>query len=731
MSAVNKIRLLAVRALIGGAKVKDFSMSDPGDLFGQSTGGILPAREPSQERLLKLAQNWVYKCINKNADAHAAATLRLYKVKGKDRKDWTEIEDHPLLDLLNSPSKTMVRFELFRLWSMQDDLCGNVYWLLEGVKNEDDEPDAIKVLNPGRVRIVVEGDELKSYEYRPEGSASVIKYLPHQILHFRNPAPAGGFLGKGPAGASIDAIDGDNWARDWMRRFFEQGSSPGMLFESNTNEDSIIKMLRESFEERFSGRGKSHRIGVLPSGVKVAYEGKGGQDMEFSTQRTQSRDEILAAFGVPGPLLGLGLGETVNRASMGTLEYIYSKWTVRPRLVRFVTFLNELYVPRWGDDLVLDFDDPTPEDEEATITAAESALGRQPYKSINEIRREAGLVAIEGGDAIMGSSLLMPVGTVPESKSAGGPPVKKGEIVPYKSRFAKNAEKRKDAGDKLSIKILEVVKQFKKDAAAALPEDWTPIWEATVKRVVPHEKDMQKAMATYAADMTDRVIADLTKVSKKSVTIKSAIDDFVKNPLVPEDEVALIIKLMGPLYQEILVEEGVKAADLIGAAFDATDKRTQDALEKAVNLMAKTYTDETIALLQEKLQEGLDAGDALPDLKKKVQEIGEFSESVRAKRVANTEAFRTANFAAKEAWTQSGVVKTIKWYTAADEKVCEFCGPMDGTVVGIEENFFNVGDEVEGKDGNKLPINYAPVEAGTLHPNCRCVTRPDEIVVSE
>lgn len=729
MSVINKLRIAAVRAIIG-TSVKGFSLSDPGEIFGQSQGGILPTREPSQDRLMKLGTNWVYKAIKKNAMMHSSATLRLYRTKGKEKKDWQEIEDHALLDVLNSPGARVTRFELFELWSMQDDLCGNVYWLLDGMTSETSEPTGIKCLNPGRMKPIIKNGELLRYEYRDEENAYVTKYEIYQILHFRNPAPAGGFLGKGPAGAAIDSIDGDNWAREWMRRFFEQGASPGMLFESGSNEESVIKGLRESFEERFMGANKSHKIGVLPNGVKVAYEGKGGRDMEFSELRKQMRDEIVSAFGVPITLLGLGAGESLNRATAEAVKAAYIESTVFPRLTRFAIFLNELFVPLFGDDLVLEFDNPTPADVDAKMAMAESALGRQPYKTINEVRAEDGLAPIENGDTVMGSSLLIGVGKPIESTSPSKA-VKKG-IAAYKTRFAKNAERRREQGEALAAKILEHVKQFRKNAKNNLPEDWTPIWEAIVKRVVPHENDMQKAMEKYAVGMTERAINNLedsTKSAKRlgRAVVKGDLEDFVKNPLTSEDEVALIIKLLGPIYQDILAEEGTKAADLVGAAFDATEKRTQDALEKAINLMAQSYTEETLTLLREKLQEGLDNGDPLPDLKKKVQEVGEFSEAVRAKRVANTEAFRTANFAAKEAWKQSGVVHSLKWYTATDEKVCEFCGPLEGTIVSIDENFFNVGEEVEGRDGGVLPINYAPVEAGTLHPNCRCVTRPEDI----
>jgi len=740
MSVINKLRIAAVRAILGNESrvTKGFSLSDPGEIFGASQGGVLPTREPSQDRLMKLGTNWVYKAIKKNALMHSSATLRLYRTKGKEKKDWQEIEDHPLLDILNSPAPRITRFELFELWSMQDDLCGNVYWLLNGMTSETSEPTGIKCLNPGRVKPIEKDGELVWYEYRPENSASVKKYQLYEIIHFRNPAPAGGYLGKGPAGASIDSIDGDNWAREWMRRFFEQGASPGLLLGSNSVEDSVIKTLRESFEERFSGVSKSHKPGVLPHGTTVVYEGKGGRDMEFSELRKQMRDEIVSAFGVPITLLGLGAGENLNRATAEAVKASYIESTVFPRLTRHSVFLNELLVPLFGEDLVLEFDNPTIPDLDAKMAGAESALGRQPWKTVNEIRTEEGLAPIDGGDYVMGSSLLIPVGKPVEQQGASKSAVKK-HMEPYKTRYAKNAERRLKLNDELSQKILDHIKAFRKEAkevAAKLPEDWAPIHDAIVKRVVPHERDMEKAMRKYSAGMTERAISNLdqsTKAVKRQgrEVVKGDLEDFVRDPLSADDEVAAIIKILGPIYQDILNEEGVKAAELIGAAFDATDARTQAALEKAINLMAQSYTEETLTLLREKLQEGLDNGDPLPDLKKRVQEVGDFSEAVRAARVANTEAFRTANFAAKEAWVQSGVVKSLKWYTAADERVCEFCGPLDGTVVAIEDNFFEVGDKVEGRDGGTLAINYAPVEAGTLHPNCRCVTRPEEIGSSD
>lgn len=44
----------------------------------------------------------------------------------------------------------------------------------------------------------------------------------------------------------------------------------------------------------------------------------------------------------------------------------------------------------------------------------------------------------------------------------------------------------------------------------------------------------------------------------------------------------------------------------------------------------------------------------------------------RAALIAKTESFRAANGANKEAWKASGVVQTIRWYSAEDSKVCQF-----------------------------------------------------------
>lgn len=702
---------------------KGLDLSGLTGLFG--SGGLWwSMSEVDSDTLMKQARGWVFACISKIAEEVGNMNIRLYRIKGGERKDWEEIEDHPLLDLLNKPNEDMHRFELLQMFSMHDDLTGNAYWYLDGAKNEDQAPTAIYPLNPKHVKVIL----TKSFpptvdEFLYTVGSEKRAFARHQIIHFKRPNPNNPFIGLGPTEAALESIDALNWAQEWNKKFFQNSGRPGLVLETDQVDETIIRILRETFEDKYVGAAKAHKTAVLPRGVKIADKGSLSQkDMDFSELLRQMRDAILAHFGVPHVVLGLGAGEALNRATAETTDYIFARRTIQPKDRRFITYLNAYYVPRFGDDLVLDFDDPVPENTEMQVKEDQAALGSAPYKSINEVRAERGLPPITGGDSVMGSNLLTPVGEPSKALKKPERSSKSLSIVP-KPRAKQQKERRAGVASEIATSLVNAIKSRKgmkrKDI---LTEDWATKWDAMVKRVEPKEKDIRKAMADYAEKMTERALSAFNDATK-AVTAKDLLDK--------KDEVAAIIDILDPIFQEILKQEGKTAAEMIDSAFDATDKRTQSSLAKSLKLLSNKYTDETIALLDSALSEGIEAGDSLDDLAKRIQLVGDFSSKSRAETVARTEAFRVANFSTKEAWRQSGVVRSVKWYTAADEAVCPFCGEEDGKIVGIDENFYDKGDTVEGTDTEGQPVSisvdYASVEAPPLHPNCRCYIRPEDI----
>jgi SPP1 gp7 family putative phage head morphogenesis protein len=99
-----------------------------------------------------------------------------------------------------------------------------------------------------------------------------------------------------------------------------------------------------------------------------------------------------------------------------------------------------------------------------------------------------------------------------------------------------------------------------------------------------------------------------------------------------------------------------------------------------------------------------------------VDGVYSFADERRAGLIAKTESFRAANWANREAWKQSGVVKTLIWYSAEDNRVCPECEALDGKEISIDDKFFT--------------DDYSGGEFPPRHPDCRCYTRPGEVSIN-
>jgi SPP1 gp7 family putative phage head morphogenesis protein len=203
-----------------------------------------------------------------------------------------------------------------------------------------------------------------------------------------------------------------------------------------------------------------------------------------------------------------------------------------------------------------------------------------------------------------------------------------------------------------------------------------------------------------------------------------------------EEELAIMTDMTKHLAVDVYSTEGEAAAKLVGFTNFAITADTMKAIEASMQFLSKNYNDTTIKLLTEKLAQGQADGLSIDQLKELVNQLYDFSNTVRAGMVARTETFRIGNGATREAWRQSGVVKSIKWYTAEDEKVCDICAPMDGKTVGIDQTFGTPGEPLIGADGEPVEVDgdvhlmsdYGDGETPQdMHTNCRCYIRPEEI----
>jgi hypothetical protein len=60
-------------------------------------------------------------------------------------------------------------------------------------------------------------------------------------------------------------------------------------------------------------------------------------------------------------------------------------------------------------------------------------------------------------------------------------------------------------------------------------------------------------------------------------------------------------------------------------------------------------------------------------------------------------------------------VKSVTWYTAEDQRVCQFCSVIDGVTIAIDDTFFDAGDTIKGVNGGTMKANYGDIETPPMH----------------
>lgn len=723
---------------IRGAIAKFLKVNVQKGVNSLSSGGDpflvwLYEKKVSKQKAMQVFSGWVYASIKAVAKEIAVTKFKLYELDNDGNR--TELFNHELLDILHAPNQFQTGYEILYKIAAHLELVGNAYVYLAGVSDEKGKPTMMRLLDPKNVKPVKAPFPgfISHYEYRLDQQLHI--FQPHQILHIKYPDPNDDIEGIGTIQSIAQWVDADNYATEFNRRYFLNGARIGGYLTSETALSSEqLDYLKKSFEAIYSGVENAYRVAALPKGTAFV-EGQASQkDMDFVEGQRMSRDKIMAGSQIPKTVLGIT--EDVNRANAEASNYVFALRTVKPLVELISTFLNEFLVPRYGESLELGYENPVPEDRKLRIEEMQAATGGQQVITVNEAREDYfGMEAVEGGDV-----LKTPINMVDAGRKMGPKTGKsaKGKRTVYKSRFARNQSNRKKISSEIAEKTAKVVREFeanktkmlaqaRKDITALSDKDYETLWKAFTNRMAAYEKKMVETVRKFNGEQKKTVLDNFAKTQK---SIKKGID---LDSLMGKDQVGALISLVDPVLTELYQKEGAEAGSLIGVdGMDILNDQTRKALDKAIELLSASYDETTRKILKDKLDQGVADGLSYPELAALISDVYDFSDDVRALQVACTETVRIGNDANKEAWKQSGVVKTIKWYTS-EEEVCSFCQPLHGKVVEIDQNFFNKGDEVTGTDeeGNtvSMTVDYSDVGAPPLHCNCRCYLRPEDITI--
>ena len=350
--------------------------------FAGQGGALQPASQLSQLNAMS-SVGWLFAVVNRIAQSIAAQEWKLYRVQGGERD---EIDAHPALDLWRSANPFVTRADFLETSQQHMELVGEMWWVL--VRNGAGVPVEIQVVRPDRMRPIPHPTEfIAGYEYRLGTTGMMLDK--DDVIFTRNPNPLDAYRGIGVVQSMMVDLGAERMAAEWMQNFFRNSAEPGGIIEfPNSLPDADFQRLADRWRWQHQGVANAHRVAILERGTwkdrKLTQ-----RDMQFEQLRRFERDQILGAFGMPLPIMGIT--ESVNRANAEAAEVMYARWLIRPRLMRIRSALNEKFLKLYpdGDSLQFDFIDPVPDNRMELIN--EGTLGyEKKILTLNEARRRFG-----------------------------------------------------------------------------------------------------------------------------------------------------------------------------------------------------------------------------------------------------------------------------------------------------------------------------------------------------
>lgn len=578
---------------------------------GLTTMGMDSGR--SKARLLSTYHNvgWVHAIVDRIGQAMAAADWQLFTEQRNGERE--EIDEHPLLELLDMVNPWMTRYELFERYAQHLELTGEAYWHL--VPNGRSAPMEIWPLRPDRVSPIVGNDGmLQGWRYKV-GSFFEATIPPEDIISHMVPDPLDPFGGSSPVEAILSDLESEREASNWNRNFFRNSAIPaGIIALEEDVGDPQFEAFVSRWREEHQGVGNVGRIGILDMKAKWLQTGLSQKDMDFGNLREVNRITILGAFGFPSH--ALGIAQDVNRANAEAAEVMFSRWIVEPRLRRLKQKMNERLAPLFGEGLGLDFEDVVPANRELDLKAAVDAFNAK-ILTRNEARDLLGFDALEDGT---GDEIGVPA----------------PEVVP--PMMAPPEEMPEEPAEERMVKALE--DEHRRELSPELAE---------------HEEVMARNWTRRLGAELARVLDDLGLAEKG---IEPADADSIDWNWVDRYGDAVERELERGFLLSYVLGEGPETM----AQRLAVDYASTRSTELLTNMAASTRNS-----VRSLIAGALDRGDSLDSLARAIRDAAVFSRA-RAETIARTETATAIGEGVKGAALSQGRDEK-RWRTARDERV--------------------------------------------------------------
>jgi len=672
----------------------------------------------------------VYACLDKIQKNTAKIDISLYQ--SQRNKKVKEIYEHEVLNLLYKVNKFTTFRKQIGLTQQCLDLIGSAYWLK--IRNKKKEVIELWLLRPDLLTTRSENGEYISY-YEYTGTGKTLRFEVNDIIPFLNTNPKDQKKGQSKLQPAMDLVRSQILSSRWNMNFFYREARPDAILNVKGRKqlDKEGKSeVREEWNENFQGAENTHKIAIMQGEVDFKVIAQNQKDMDFVNLDASVRNNIMIALGVPKPIL---LPEEGNKTTVEGAIYIFMSQTIEPNMQNIIDTLNEFLMPDFDISLYLDFVSPVPSDKEAEANINCKYVD-SGIMTRNDAREKLGLPELEGGDEI-----LVPVTLVPISSSGEAQEEKLEKMIKVlkvsketkeklieeeeEKRFYKSIrgrskyfKRQEDIDNSIKNMSEAIVKAFDKKEVKTktvkikkyTPEMKQKIWEHFDKSFTGTESLFEKMFKKLEKEQEARVIKYLFKKRKsKEYILKKDLVTSVDNYKWKE-EINIFIDVALPLHTETIIDAGKEAAKRIGSAFDVNAEVRAYIAKKNLKF-ATAVNNTTKENLKKTLSKGIEEGESLEDLKKRVEHTFEVRQGAGARAVASTETLASVNGGWIEAYKQSEVVEKKEWFHAghSDNDRPEHI-TMSGEVVGIKEKF-----------SNNMDFPGDPDASPNETVNCKCV----------
>jgi HK97 family phage portal protein len=330
------------------------------------------------------------------AETAAAIPWLLYE-------DATELDTHPLLDLLARPNQRQAGASFMETLYGHLLISGNAY--IERIEAGDDARE-LHLLRPDRVSVLTDSDGWPdALEYREGSTKRKVPLGPSTLRPFDKLRAQGSGLqltlfhplddhyGFAPLEAALMALDIHNAAGRWNKALLDNSARPsGALVyapkEGGNLSDEQFDRLKAELEDGYSGAARAGRPLILEGGLDWKAMGLTPKDMDFIEAKRAAARDIALALGVPPMLLGIPGDNTY--ANYQEANRAFYRMTVLPLVARTAKELSAWLAPDFGERLNLWYDADTVEGLSGERDSLWARVGAASFLSDDEKREAVG-----------------------------------------------------------------------------------------------------------------------------------------------------------------------------------------------------------------------------------------------------------------------------------------------------------------------------------------------------